>query len=72
MVIGMELTTNSKIQFKASILKLSLCDANILLKGTISVTNTGTAAARNNNYKGVVFKNCASFTDCTSEINNHK
>ena len=70
----MELTTNSKTEFKASILNLSLCDysdGNILLKGTISVTNTGTAAARNNNYKGVVFKNCAPFTDCTSEINNH-
>ena len=57
-------------------LKSSLCDysdAYILVKGTISVNNTaaqGTAA--NNTNKKVIFKNCAPFTNCISEINNTK
>ena len=34
------------------------------------VTNTGTAADPNNRDKKVIFKNCTSFTDCISEINN--
>ena len=55
-------------------LKFSLCDysdAYILVKGTISVNNTAAAgAAANNTNKKVIFKNCASFTNCISEINN--
>ena len=55
-------------------LKSSLCnysDAYILVKGTISVNNTaGAGAAVNNNNKKVIFKNCAPFTNCISEINN--
>ena len=55
-------------------LKSSLCDysdAYILVKGTISVNNTAAAgAAVNNNDKKVIFKNCASFTNCISELNN--
>ena len=55
-------------------LKSSLCDysdAYILVKGTISVTNTAAAcAAANNTNKNVIFKNCAPFTNCISEINN--
>ena len=55
-------------------LKSSLCDysdAYILVKGTISVNNTAAAgAAANNNNKKVIFKNCAPFTNCISEINN--
>ena len=57
-------------------LKSSLCDysdAYILVKGTISVNNTaaqGAAANNNNNNKKVIFKNCAPFTNCISEINN--
>ena len=55
-------------------LKSSLCDysdAYILVKGTISVNNTAAAGtAVNNNDKKVIFKNCASFTNCISEINN--
>ena len=46
-------------------------DAYILVKGTITVNNTaaqGTAA--NNTNKKVIFKNCAPFTNCISEINN--
>ena len=53
-------------------LRSILCDcsdAYILVKGTITVPNTGTAAAANNRNKKVTFKNCAPFTDCISEIN---
>ena len=65
---------NSQIKFKTTMLKSSLCDysdAYILVKGTITVNNTaaqGTAA--NNTNKKVIFKNCAPFTNCISEINN--
>ena len=55
-------------------LKSSLCDhsdAYILVKGTITVLNTAAAiAATNNTTKKVIFKNCALFTYCISEINN--
>ena len=65
---------NSQIKFKTTMLKSSLCDysdAYILVKGTISVTNTAAAgAAVNNINKKVIFKNCAPFTNCISEINN--
>ena len=63
---------NSEIKFKTTMLKSNLCDysdAYILVKGTISVNNTATAdAAANNNNKKVIFKNCAPFTNCISEI----
>ena len=45
-------------------------DAYVAIKGTISVPNTGTAATVNKKNKEVVFKNCAPFIDCISEINN--
>ena len=66
---------NSQIKFKTTMLKSSLCDysdAYILVKGTISVNNTAAAgtAAANNDDKKVIFKNCAPFTNCISEINN--
>ena len=55
-------------------LKSSLCDyidAYILVKGTISVNNTAAQGAdANNTNKKVIFKNCAPFTNCISEINN--
>ena len=55
-------------------LKSSLCDysnAYILVKGTISANNTAAqGAAANNTIKKVIFKNCAPFTNCISEINN--
>ena len=57
-------------------LKSSLCDysdAYILVKGTISANNTAAAgAAANNINRKVIFKNCAPFTNCISEINNTK
>ena len=53
-------------------LKSSLCDfsdAYILVKGTISVNNSADAgAAANNTNKKVIFKNCAPFTNCISEL----
>ena len=53
-------------------LKSRLCDFSdvyILLNGTISVPNTGTAT--NPNKTGnIIIKNCALFTDSISEINN--
>ena len=55
-------------------LKSGLCDfgdAYILIKGTIAVNNTAAADGNaNNTNKKVVFKNCAPFTNCISEINN--
>ena len=65
---------NSDIKFKTTMLKSSSCDysdAYILVKGTITVADTSAAgAAANNTNKKVIFKNCAPFTNCISEINN--
>ena len=65
---------NSQSKFKTTMLKSSLCDysdAYILVEGTITVNNTAAVYAdANNTNKKVVFKNCAPFTNCMSEINN--
>ena len=64
---------NSQIKFKTTMLKSNLydySDAYILVKGTITVNNTGAVAAPNNRNKKVIFKDCAPFTNCISEINN--
>ena len=67
---------NSQIKFKTTMLKSSLSDysdAYILVKGTIIITGAGDDAAgrqANERDKGVVFKNCAPFTNYISEINN--
>ena len=67
-------SVNSQIKFKTTMLKSSLCDysdAYILVKGTISVNNTAAnGVAANNTNKKVIFKNCAPFTNCISEIDN--
>ena len=58
---------NSQIKFKTTMLKYNLCDysdAYIPVKGTITVNNTGTAAASNNRNIKVIFKNCGPFTNC--------
>ena len=64
----------SQIKFKTIMLKSSLrdySDGYIIVKGTISVNNTAAAdAAANNTNKKVIFKSCAPFTNCISEINN--
>ena len=66
---------NTQIKFKTTMLKSNLCDYSyawyILVKGTISVNNTAADdVAVNNTNKKVIFKNCAPFTNCISEINN--
>ena len=64
---------NKQIKFKTTVRKSTLCDysdAYILAKVTITVHNTGTVAAPNNRNKKVIFKKCAPFTNCRSEINN--
>ena len=65
---------NSNIRFKKSTIRLNLCaygGASILVNGTIKVPSTTAAgAAVNNTDKKVIFKNCAPFTNCLSEINN--
>ena len=52
-------------------LKCDYSDAYILVTGTITVNNTVAADAdANNTNKKVIFKNCAPFTNCISEIDN--
>ena len=63
---------SNQIKFKISMVRSYLCDysdAYIHVKGTITVPNTGTAAAPNNRNTKVIFTNCAPFTNCISEIN---
>ena len=63
---------NSQIKFKTAMLKSILCDysdAYILVKETISINNTAAQGAANNIDNKVIFKNCAPFTNCISEIN---
>ena len=65
--------TNSQIKFNTSKLKSSLSyysDAYVLLKGTITVPNTGTTASPYCVGKSIIFKSCAPFTGCMNEINN--
>ena len=67
---------NSQIKFKTTMLKSSLCeysDAYILVKGKIRIAGAGADAAPrqpDESDKIVIFKNCAPFTNCISEINN--
>ena len=51
-------------------LRSSLCDysGDILVSATITVPNTAVGAT--NKIKNIVIKNCASFTNCISKINN--
>ena len=63
--------TSNDIKFKTTMLRSSLCEyANILVKGTITITGAGNddAAKRlDERNKDVVFKNCAPFTKCISK-----
>ena len=64
------------IRFKTTMLKSSLCDyrdAYILFKEKITITGPGAdAAARQADEKDkeVIFKHCAPFINCETEINN--
>ena len=68
--------TNNQIKFKTSMLRSSLCDYSdvyVPVSGAITIAGAGDndAARRlNGRNKGAIFKNCAPFTDCISEINN--
>ena len=66
----------SQIKFKTTMLKSSLCDysdAYLLVNGKITIAgarNDAAARQADERDKGVVFKNCAPFINCISEINN--
>ena len=58
------------MKFKTSILKsCDYTDGYILVIGTISIASQAGDNPNNGN-KEVVYKNCAPFTNCISEINN--
>ena len=60
-----------KYQKKNIYLHKRYSDAYIIVNGTITVNNTAAADAdANNTNEKVIFKNCVSFTNCISEINN--
>ena len=62
---------NKQIKFNTSMLRSSLCDYSDPYKGNIAVNKTAAAGAdANNTNKKVISKNCASFTNCVSKINN--
>ena len=65
--------TGSQIKCKTLMLKSCFCnysDAYILVKWTMTVPNTTSAdAAVNNANKQAIYKVCATFTNCISEIN---
>ena len=59
----------SQIKFKSSIMKSSSCDYS----DAYTIDEAGAdknAKWLDKRNKGVIFKNCASFTDCISKINN--
>ena len=68
--------TDSQIKFKTSMLRSSFCnynDAYILVSGNITITaaeSDDVAKRLDEINKGVIFKNCAPFTDSISKINN--
>ena len=57
-------------------LRASLCDYSdtyVIVSGTITITggeNNDAGRRLDERNKEVIFKNCAPFTDCISEINN--
>ena len=64
---------NDNIKFKSLLIRSNLCiytDADILVKKAITVPNTETSgAAANNTSKKIIFKNCAPFINCITQIN---
>ena len=57
---------NSQIKFKATMPRSSLCDYS---HAYILVKSAAAGADANNTDKKVIFKHCALFTNCISEIN---
>ena len=68
--------TNNQIKFKTLVLRSSLCDYSdryILVSETITISAAGnddTTRRLEEINKWVIFKKCALFTDCITEINN--
>ena len=67
-------TANNDIKFKTSMISSNLWNCNhayIQFKATITVQNTAaTAATVNNTNIKAIFKSCAPFINCISQINN--
>ena len=65
---------NNNIKFKAAVMRTGLCDysdAYILVKGTVTVSNAlAQSTDVNNTNKKAIFKNCAPFVSCITEIKN--
>ena len=64
---------SNQIKFKTSIVRSSLwdySDANVYVKGAITVSTTETALAPDNRNNKKKIKNCASFINYISEISN--
>ena len=68
---------SSSVKFKTLMIRSDLygySDAYILVSGTINITKAGdddnAKKKTDERNKGVVFKNCALFTNCISRINN--
>ena len=59
--------TNSQIRFKTSILKTSLCDYSYVY---ILVSGKHRKRQQSQTIENIIIKNCASFTNCISEIKN--
>ena len=67
---------DKQIKFKTSMIKSNFCDyddAYILVSGTTTIDGKGDDDAPellNEINKGLIFKSCAPFTKCTSDIDN--
>ena len=67
---------SNKTKLKTSLIRKRLYDygdAYIFVSGTVTITGAGADAAAkraNQRNRGVIFKNCAPFTECMSTINN--
>ena len=67
---------SSSIKYKTSMIRSDLCDysdAYILVSGTITITGAGdddNGKGTGKRNRGVIFKNCASFTSSISSTNN--
>ena len=62
---------SNKTKLKTSLIRKRLYDygdAYIFVSGTVTITGAGAGANQRN--RGVIFKNCAPFTECMSTINN--
>ena len=60
---------NSQVKFKNSMLRSSLCDysdAYILVRATMTVSDTSAEGKNQTNRKNIIIKNCAPFTTCIS------